>query len=137
MIINRQGEAWHKLRIALTPELSSASTVFGFFPALNQVSDDFINLIRDRRIGNDVKGFEDLAYKMGLESECFYHASIQTDLFFFFIHASSFLFFVPTAFGIICPKLCGLLLPVSIYLIFLQNLFRHMHSDIGQTSGLP
>ncbi|XP_034943932.1 ecdysone 20-monooxygenase [Chelonus insularis] len=69
-LVNEQGETWHKLREALTPELMGANTVLGFFPALNQVADDFINLIRVRRTGNNIIGFEDLAYKMGLESTC-------------------------------------------------------------------
>ncbi|XP_043277913.1 ecdysone 20-monooxygenase isoform X2 [Venturia canescens] len=69
-LVNEQGETWQKLRAALTPELMGANTVLGFFPALNQVSDDFINLIRVRRSGDDVTGFEEIAYRMGLESTC-------------------------------------------------------------------
>lgn len=68
----RQGETWQKLRAALTPKLMGANTVSGFVPALNQVSDDFINLIRVLRSGDDVTGFKELAYRMGLESEFFF-----------------------------------------------------------------
>lgn len=69
---------WHKLRAALTTELTGASTVFSFFPALNIVTDDFIELIRKGRKGIIVKGFEEIAHRMGLESKslvCFltYH----------------------------------------------------------------
>jgi ecdysone 20-monooxygenase len=46
-----------------------AKTILGFFPALNGVTDDFIDLIRSRRTGCSVIGFEELAYRMGLESE--------------------------------------------------------------------
>ncbi|XP_012230976.1 ecdysone 20-monooxygenase isoform X2 [Linepithema humile] len=70
-LINEQGATWQKLRSALTPELTGASTVFGFFPALNIVTDGFIDLIRKRRAGSTtVRGFEELAYRMGLESTC-------------------------------------------------------------------
>ncbi|KAK1116630.1 hypothetical protein K0M31_018249 [Melipona bicolor] len=69
-LVNEQGETWHNLRVALTSELTGASTVLGFFPALNVVADSFIELIRRRRTGCKVTGFEELAYKMGLESTC-------------------------------------------------------------------
>ncbi|XP_015112054.1 ecdysone 20-monooxygenase isoform X2 [Diachasma alloeum] len=69
-LVNEQGETWHKLRSALTPELMGASTVSGFFPALNRVADEFINLIRIRRVNDKIEGFEELAYRMGLESTC-------------------------------------------------------------------
>ncbi|XP_047361251.1 ecdysone 20-monooxygenase isoform X4 [Vespa velutina] len=67
---HRQGETWQKLRSALTPELTGASTVLGFFPALNIVCDGFIELIRKRRTMFGIAGFEELAYRMGLESTC-------------------------------------------------------------------
>lgn len=67
---DRQGATWQKLRAALTPELTGAGTVFGFFPALNIVTDGFIDLIRERRASRfTVRGFEELAYRMGLESK--------------------------------------------------------------------
>lgn len=67
---DRQGATWQKLRAALTPELTGAGTVFGFFPALNIVTDGFIDLIRERRVSCfTVRGFEELAYRMGLESK--------------------------------------------------------------------
>ncbi|XP_015517676.2 cytochrome P450 family 24 subfamily A member shade isoform X1 [Neodiprion pinetum] len=71
-LVNEQGEVWHKLRSALTPELMSATTVLGFLPALNQVTDEFVNLIRQQRDTkhNCVTGFEELAYRLGLESTC-------------------------------------------------------------------
>ncbi|XP_008543665.1 ecdysone 20-monooxygenase [Microplitis demolitor] len=69
-LVNEQGETWHKLREALTPELMGASTVLGFFPALNQVSDELIQLIKHLRTGSTISSFEDIAYKVGLESTC-------------------------------------------------------------------
>lgn len=68
-LVNEQGQTWHDLRVALTSELTAASTVLGFFPALNIVADSFIELIRRQRVGYKVTGFEELAYKMGLESK--------------------------------------------------------------------
>lgn len=68
---DRQGKTWHDLRVALTSELTAASTVLGFFPALNIVADSFIELIRRQRVGYKVTGFEELAYKMGLESKIY------------------------------------------------------------------
>ncbi|XP_033344817.1 ecdysone 20-monooxygenase isoform X1 [Bombus vosnesenskii] len=69
-LVNEQGQTWHDLRLALTSELTGANTVLGFFPALNIAADSFIELIRRRRTGYEVIGFEELAYKMGLESTC-------------------------------------------------------------------
>lgn len=54
-----------------------SKTVLGFFPALNKVSDDFISLIKSRRKGNNIHGFEELAYTMGLES--------KKEIYFFFL----------------------------------------------------
>ncbi|XP_012286900.1 ecdysone 20-monooxygenase [Orussus abietinus] len=69
-LVNEQGLTWQRLRAALTPELMGASTVLGFLPALNRVTDDFVDLIRNRRTGTAVHAFEELAYRMGLESTC-------------------------------------------------------------------
>ncbi|XP_033216007.1 ecdysone 20-monooxygenase isoform X2 [Belonocnema kinseyi] len=69
-LVNEQGETWHKLRSALTPELTGAKTVLGFFPILNEVTNKFMDLIRSRRIECKIDGFEEIAYRMGLESTC-------------------------------------------------------------------
>jgi hypothetical protein len=74
---NRQGATWQKLRATLTPVLTGAGTVFGFFPALNIVTDEFIDLIRERRINFTVRGFEELAYRMGLESKTWFLLAIN------------------------------------------------------------
>ena len=47
-------------------------TIHGFFPALNGVTDDFIELIRNQRKNERVVNFEELAYRIGLESECYF-----------------------------------------------------------------
>ncbi|KAL1138641.1 hypothetical protein AAG570_008704 [Ranatra chinensis] len=70
-IINEQGEAWHKLRSLLTPELMSAKTMQRFLPELNNVADDFNILLLDSRDQDGVvKGFDQLSCRMGLESTC-------------------------------------------------------------------
>ena len=61
---------WHKLRNILTPELVGGRTIQGFVPPLNGVTDNFIDLIRSRRnAAFAVSGFEEIAYRMGLESK--------------------------------------------------------------------
>jgi len=59
------------LRSKLTPELTSPKTIRRFLPEVNQLADDFINLISLSRDGNNVvKGFEAYCNRMGLESMC-------------------------------------------------------------------
>ena len=58
------------LRSALTPELTSAKTVLRFLPELNQITEDFISFLRTTRDTNGVvSGFEEVANRMGMESE--------------------------------------------------------------------
>jgi ecdysone 20-monooxygenase len=58
------------LRSALTPELTSAKTVLRFLPELNQITEDFISFLRTTRDANGVvSGFEEVANRMGMESE--------------------------------------------------------------------
>lgn len=65
----RQGEVWAKLRKNLTPELTSPKTIRRFLPDVNQLSDDFNNLLSRVRDSNKViKGFESYCNRMGLES---------------------------------------------------------------------
>jgi len=67
----RQGEVWAMLRNKLTPELTSPRTIRRFLPEVNQLADDFNNLISLARDGNNVvKGFEAYCNRMGLESMC-------------------------------------------------------------------
>ncbi|XP_075226530.1 ecdysone 20-monooxygenase-like [Lycorma delicatula] len=70
-LINEQGETWHKLRMLLTPELTSVQTMKRFLPEVNSVVDDFIRLIESQMDGNGfIEEFECVANKMGLESTC-------------------------------------------------------------------
>jgi len=57
------------LRNKLTPELTSPRTIRRFLPEVNQLADDFNNLISQARDGNNVvTGFEAYCNRMGLES---------------------------------------------------------------------
>ncbi|OWR41622.1 cytochrome P450 CYP314A1 [Danaus plexippus plexippus] len=70
-IVNEQGEKWHHLRRHLTSELTSPQTIHGFVPELNNICDDFINLLRNsRRPDGSVLGFDQLTNRVGLESVC-------------------------------------------------------------------
>lgn len=65
----RQGEIWAMLRNKLTPELTSPRTIQRFLPEVNQLADDFINLISQARDSNNVvEKFESYCNRMGLES---------------------------------------------------------------------
>jgi len=67
----RQGEVWAMLRSKLTPELTSPRTIRRFLPDVNQLADDFNNLISQARDGNNaIQGFEAYCNRMGLESMC-------------------------------------------------------------------
>jgi len=67
----RQGEVWARLRKKLTPELTSPRTILCFLPKVNQLADDFNDLISQARDSNNVvKGFESYCNRMGLESMC-------------------------------------------------------------------
>nr|ARW79963.1 cytochrome P450 314A1 [Aphis citricidus] len=70
-LVNEQGEVWAMLRNKLTPELTSPRTIQRFLPEVNQLADDFINLIAQARDSNNVvEKFESYCNRMGLESTC-------------------------------------------------------------------
>nr|QQL12330.1 cytochrome P450 CYP314A1 [Aphis craccivora] len=70
-LVNEQGEVWAMLRNKLTPELTSPRTIQRFLPEVNQLADDFINLISQARDSiNVVEKFESYCNRMGLESTC-------------------------------------------------------------------
>ncbi|CAH0731878.1 unnamed protein product, partial [Brenthis ino] len=70
-LVNEQGDKWHHLRRHLTSDLTSPHTIYGFIPELNNICDDFINLLQNcRRPDGIVLGFDQLTNKMGLESVC-------------------------------------------------------------------
>lgn len=70
--ICRQGEQWHELRVKLTSGITSRKILLAFIPSLNEICDDFVELIRRKRDANGcVKDFQDLANTVGLESKSF------------------------------------------------------------------
>ncbi|KAM3961223.1 cytochrome P450 family 24 subfamily A member shade isoform 1-T1 [Aphomia sociella] len=70
-LVNEQGEKWHHLRRHLTAELTSPHTMQGFLPDLNNICDDFLNLLHSyRKTDGTVHGFDQLTNRMGLESVC-------------------------------------------------------------------
>ncbi|XP_049884942.1 ecdysone 20-monooxygenase isoform X2 [Pectinophora gossypiella] len=70
-IVNEQGDTWYLLRRHLTAELTSPNTIQGFVPELNNICDDFLELLNScRRADGTVHGFEHLTNRMGLESVC-------------------------------------------------------------------
>lgn len=68
----RQGEIWHNLRTKLTSQITSPRVLQAFLPALNAISDDFIELLRNKRdpITNVVDSFQDIVNLFGLEAVC-------------------------------------------------------------------
>ncbi|XP_038119818.1 ecdysone 20-monooxygenase isoform X2 [Culex quinquefasciatus] len=70
-IVNTQGEQWHELRVKLTSGITSRKILLAFIPSLNEICDDFVELIRRKRDANGcVKDFQDLANTVGLEIIC-------------------------------------------------------------------
>ncbi|XP_055716426.1 ecdysone 20-monooxygenase isoform X1 [Phlebotomus papatasi] len=70
-IVNEQGETWHKLRCGLTPNLTSPRILIGFLPILNEICDDFIELIKIKRNeDNIIVNFQELVNALGLEALC-------------------------------------------------------------------
>jgi hypothetical protein len=64
------------LRSLLTPELTSAKTIQRFHPELNQATEDFISFLRATRDKNGfIRGFEELANRLGLECESLFSRS--------------------------------------------------------------
>lgn len=67
---NRQGEEWFHLRAQLTSGFNSRRMLNAFLPTLNNICDDFIELIRSKRTKDDIiEDFQELANLMGLESK--------------------------------------------------------------------
>ncbi|XP_053697347.1 ecdysone 20-monooxygenase [Sabethes cyaneus] len=70
-IVNTQGEQWHEMRVKLTTSITSRKVLQAFVPTLNQICDEFVELIRRKRDENQcVKDFQDVANTVGLEIIC-------------------------------------------------------------------
>lgn len=73
MISYRQGEKWHNLRTKLTPLITSPKMLQRFLPALHDICNDFIDLLKlKRNEQNVVHNFQDVANLMGFEGKLIY-----------------------------------------------------------------
>lgn len=72
LTVHRQGLAWSHLRSRLTPAITSPRVLNAFLPALNDIGDDFVQLLRSKRCPTSgvVTNFQDIANLMGLEAVC-------------------------------------------------------------------
>lgn len=66
----RQGEIWHNLRTKLTSQITSPRVLQSFLPELNNICDDFIDLLRSKRNSdtNIVDNFQNIVNLFGLEA---------------------------------------------------------------------
>lgn len=64
----RQGTEWYHLRTKLTPNLTSRKVLNALIPALNEICDDLVELIKFKRDKDQlINNFEDIANSFGLE----------------------------------------------------------------------
>lgn len=66
------GETWHRLRSALTSDLTSPRTISDFLPIISDIADDFCDLIRTHRNADTgiIDNLEHLGTRLGLEATC-------------------------------------------------------------------
>lgn len=72
-LVNAQGHEWAKLRSKLTPKTLESKKVLGVFcPDLNEICDDFVNVIKQKRGSDDdiLRNFEPPLRVMTLEAAC-------------------------------------------------------------------
>ena len=72
-LTNVQGQEWAKLRSKLTPKTLESRTILGFFcPDLNEICDDFVDVIRRKRNSTDniLYDMEPDLKIMALEAAC-------------------------------------------------------------------
>lgn len=72
-LVNEQGHVWAKLRSKLTPKTLESKKVLGTFcPELNDICDDFIIVIKEKRNSDDniLENFDPYAKLMTLEAAC-------------------------------------------------------------------
>jgi ecdysone 20-monooxygenase len=67
---NRQGAEWHFLRSSLMSNIMSRQVLNKFIPALNQICDDFIDLLKVESRRGTINNFGDLLNLMALEGVC-------------------------------------------------------------------
>ena len=71
-MINAQGAEWAHLRMNLTPKtLESRKVLAKFCPELNEICDDFISQVKERRNDENIaENVDDLLKSMSFESAC-------------------------------------------------------------------
>ncbi|XP_058060587.1 ecdysone 20-monooxygenase [Anopheles bellator] len=70
-LINAQGEKWHELRMKLTSGITSRRILQSFIPSVNDICDDFVDLVRRQRAEDGtIRNFQDIANSVGLEIIC-------------------------------------------------------------------
>lgn len=71
-MVNAQGPQWAHLRTNLSPKtIESRKVLADFCPDLNQICDDFINLLKERRDeDNSIESFEDIVKLLAFEGAC-------------------------------------------------------------------
>uniref|UniRef100_A0A182MPH0 Cytochrome P450 n=1 Tax=Anopheles culicifacies TaxID=139723 RepID=A0A182MPH0_9DIPT len=70
-LINAQGEKWHELRTKLTTGITSRRILQSFIPSVNEICDDFVELVRHQRAEDGtIRNFQDIANSVGLEIIC-------------------------------------------------------------------
>ncbi|XP_023021214.2 cytochrome P450 family 24 subfamily A member shade isoform X1 [Leptinotarsa decemlineata] len=69
-LVNEQGIKWHELRTSLTKKLTSPKTVAGFLPQVQEIVEDWCNLISQQRTDNTITNLEDIVGPLGLEISC-------------------------------------------------------------------
>ncbi|XP_055614215.1 ecdysone 20-monooxygenase [Uranotaenia lowii] len=70
-IVNLQGPQWHDHRVKLTSAIMSRKILQAFLPTMNQICDEFVELIRNKRDANgDIRDFQDYTNTFALEFIC-------------------------------------------------------------------
>ncbi|XP_057668183.1 ecdysone 20-monooxygenase [Diorhabda carinulata] len=70
-LVNEQGTIWHHLRTSLTTNITSPKTIYGFLPQMQVITEDFCNLIKQKRQNDSlIADLDEIVNKMGLETSC-------------------------------------------------------------------
>lgn len=70
-LVNEQGATWHHLRTSLTTNITSPKTIIGFLPQMQVITEDFCNLIKQKRQNDGlITDLDEIVNKLGLETSC-------------------------------------------------------------------
>lgn len=70
-IVNENGPEWHRLRALLTPPLTNKNTTRNYNSHMNDIAEDFTDLVEHRRSESEgavIEDFPHLIYRAGLET---------------------------------------------------------------------